>query len=65
MGFFATYRQLYPVMAAAQEVEVAHMAVARRMAVVARMAAGIAAEPFGRAGVSRIERVGGCQFGSW
>ena len=57
--------QLYPVMAAAQEVEVAHMAVARRMAVVARMAAGIAAEPFGRAGVSRIERVGGCQFGSW
>ena len=52
-------------MAAAQEVEVAHMAVARRVAVVARMAAGIAAEPFGRAGVAGIERVGGWQFGSW
>jgi hypothetical protein len=40
-------------MAAAQEVEVAHMAVARRMAVVARMAAAIASEPFGRAGYER------------
>ena len=52
-------------MAAAQQVEVAHMEVARRMAVPAHMAGAIAGEPFRRAGLAGIEWVGGWQFGSW
>ena len=52
-------------MAAAQKSEVAHMEVARPMAVVARMAAAIAGEPFRRAGLAGIEWVGGWLFGSW
>ena len=52
-------------MAAAQELEVAHMEVARRMEVAAGMAAAIAGEPFRRAGLAGIEWVGGWKFGSW